>query len=79
MSIKCPSLSLLIGFSLKSILLDIMIATPACFLGSFDWENTFQTLYFEVISVFEDEVYFFVYSRRLDPAFVSILLACVFL
>ena len=34
--VKCPSLSLLIDFSLKSILLDIRIATPACFLGLFD-------------------------------------------
>ena len=36
-NMKCPSLSLLIDFSLKSILLDIRIATPACFLGPFDW------------------------------------------
>ena len=36
-NMKCPSLSLLIDFSLKSVLLDIRIATPACFLGSFDW------------------------------------------
>ena len=33
MSIKCPSPSLLIDFSLKFILLDIRTATPACFLG----------------------------------------------
>ena len=32
----CPSLSLLIDFILKSILLDIRIATLACFLGPFD-------------------------------------------
>ena len=30
-------MSLLTDFSLKSILLDIKIATPACFLGPFDW------------------------------------------
>ena len=36
-NMKCPSLSLLIDFSLKSILLDIRIATPTCFLGTFDW------------------------------------------
>ena len=32
----CPSLSLWIDFSLKSILLDVRIAIPACFLGPFD-------------------------------------------
>ena len=36
-NMKCPSLSLLIDFSLKSILLDIRIARPACFLDLFDW------------------------------------------
>ena len=35
-NMKCPSLSLLIDFSLKSILLDVRIATPVCFLGPFD-------------------------------------------
>ena len=29
-------------FSLKSILLGIRIATPACFLGPFDWKKFFQ-------------------------------------
>ena len=38
MSIKCPSPSLLIDFSLKSVLLDIRMATPACFLGLFAWK-----------------------------------------
>ena len=33
---KYSSLSLLIDYSLKSILLTIRMATPACFLGSFD-------------------------------------------
>ena len=36
-NMKCSSLSLLIDFSLKCILLDIRIATPACFLVPFDW------------------------------------------
>ena len=35
-TMKCSSLSLLIDFSLKCILLDISIAIPACFLGPFD-------------------------------------------
>ena len=42
MSIKCPSPSLLIDFSLKSVLLDIRMATPACFLGPFAWKNFSQ-------------------------------------
>ena len=41
MSIKCPSPSLLINFSLKLILLDIRMATPSCFLGPFA-RNTFS-------------------------------------
>ena len=43
-NMKCPSLSLSIDFRLKPILLDIRIATLACFLGTFDW-NFFPTLY----------------------------------
>ena len=39
---KYPSLSLLIYFSLKSILLAIRIAAPACFLGPFDWKKFSQ-------------------------------------
>ena len=54
---KCSSLSLLIAFSLKSILLAIRIATPACFLGPHDWKKI-PTLYFELMSVFEVEVCF---------------------
>ena len=34
---KCPYLSVLIDFSLRSILLDIRIAKPDCLLGPFDW------------------------------------------
>ena len=37
-NMKCPSVSLLIDFTWKSILLDIRKATPACFLGPFDWK-----------------------------------------
>jgi hypothetical protein len=32
---KYPSLSLLIDFGWESILLDIIMTTPACFLGLF--------------------------------------------
>ena len=42
MSIKCPSQSLLIDFSLKSVLLDIRMATPPCFLGPFAWKTFSQ-------------------------------------
>ena len=42
MSIKCPSPSLLIDFSLKSVLLDIRMATPTCFLGPFAWKTLSQ-------------------------------------
>ena len=38
---KCP-LSLLIDFSLKSILLYIRLVKPACFLGPFDWKIFYQ-------------------------------------
>ena len=54
---KCPSLSFLIDFSLKSILLDIRITTPACFLDPFDWK-IFPNLYSEAMSVFEVEACF---------------------
>ena len=43
MSMKCPSPSLLIDFSLKSILLDIRMATPPCFLGPFAWKTFSQS------------------------------------
>lgn len=35
MSVKCPSFSLLTSFGLNSILSDIRMAIPACFLGQF--------------------------------------------
>ena len=37
-NMKCPSLFLLIDFSLKSVLLDIGRAALASFLGPFDWK-----------------------------------------
>jgi hypothetical protein len=36
-SMECPSLSYLINVSLKSILFEITIATPACFGGPLAW------------------------------------------
>lgn len=41
MSMKCTSLSLLISFGWKSILLDIRIPTPACSMGPFAWKTFF--------------------------------------
>ena len=43
-------LSFLIAYGWKSILLDIRMATPACFLGPFAWK-TFPALYSEIVSV----------------------------
>ena len=54
---ECPSLSILIDFRLKSILLAIRIAVPASFLGLFDW-YFFPTLYSEMMSVTEVDMYF---------------------
>jgi hypothetical protein len=45
MSMKCPSLALLITLDLKSILLNIRIAIPAYFLDSFAWKPFFSSLY----------------------------------
>ena len=42
MSMKCPSLSFLMTFGWKSILFDIRMATPACFLEPFAWKIVFQ-------------------------------------
>ena len=42
MSIKCPFPSLLIDFSLKSILLEIRMTTLTCFLGPFAWKTFSQ-------------------------------------
>ena len=63
---------LLVTFGWKSILLDVRMATPACFLG------LFPALYSEVISVFA-AVVFLVCRRMMDPVYTSSLLASVFL
>lgn len=42
MNMKCSSPSPLLTFDRKSILLDIMMATPACFLGPFAWKTFFH-------------------------------------
>jgi hypothetical protein len=42
MNMKYPSLSFLITFGWKSILFDIRMAIPACYLGPFAWKIVFQ-------------------------------------
>ena len=42
MSMKCPSLSVLITLGVKAILFDIKMATPACFFGPFALKFVFQ-------------------------------------
>ena len=58
MSMKCPSLSLLINFCLNSVLLAIRMATPVCFLGLFAWKIFFLFLYSVVMFIFGVEVGF---------------------
>jgi hypothetical protein len=58
MSIKYPSWSCLITFGWTSVLLDIRIVTPACFLGQFAWKTFFSALYCEVVSGFVTNVCF---------------------
>lgn len=53
----CPSPTLLIDFGLKYILLDIKLATLACFLGSFAWKIFFNPLLSGNV-YFDIEVYF---------------------
>ena len=78
MSKKCPSLSLLTDFSLKSILLDSRIATPTCFLGPFDWKTFFQP-FTQVMSVFEIKVYF-LYNQKAGSCFhIHSLSLCLFI
>jgi hypothetical protein len=42
MCMNHPSFSFLIALGQKSILLDIRMATPACFFEPFAWEIVFQ-------------------------------------
>ena len=58
-------------------MLDTRLATPACSLGPFDWKS-FPILYSEVVSSLRLGV-FLVCNRVMDPVFVSILSACVFI
>jgi hypothetical protein len=46
------------NFGWKSILLDIRMATPACFFRLFAFENCFPAFHSEVVSVFVPEVGF---------------------
>ena len=47
-NMKYPSPSLLINLCLKPILLDIRMATPACFLGPFAYKIFSQAFAFDV-------------------------------
>ena len=53
---KMSFLISLINFGWKSILLDIRIATPACFLGPFDWKILFQPFTVSYMSIFSVEI-----------------------
>ena len=57
-NMKCPSLSLSIGFRCKSSMLDSRIPTPACFLGPFNWKF-FPNPLSESISISEVEVFLY--------------------
>jgi hypothetical protein len=55
------------------------MTTPACFLGPSAYENCFPEFYSEVVSVFDTEVYFPIFSKMLGPVSISSLLIYVFL
>lgn len=58
MDLLCPSLSLLISFDLKSILSNIKMAIPACFLGLYACNILFSSFYPEVMSISDVKVCF---------------------
>ena len=74
---KCPFSSLLIDFSLKSILLDIRIATLSCFLGPFDWKIFFHpfTLRYVYVSV---KVCFLIQPKDRSFFHISSVSLCLF-
>lgn len=59
----CPSLVLLLYFSLLSILSDIRIMRPTGSLVPFSW-NTYFPFHFKVIPVFEGKMDFFYTAGR---------------
>ena len=61
----------------KSILLDIWMTTPSCFLGPVPLEKPFAACYFGVVSIFAVSV-FLVCGRMMDRVYVFSLLACAF-
>jgi hypothetical protein len=73
-----PSPSFLITFGYKSILLDIGITTPPCFLGPFAWKIFSILLLWGNICLWLWSM-FSVCSKILDPIYISSLLAYVFL
>ena len=77
-NMKCPSLSLLIDFSLESVLLDIRIAIPACFSRPIWLEKILlNPLLWSNVCLWCWGV-FLVCSRRMDSVFITNLLAYVF-
>ena len=52
------SSSQLISFKLKSILSDIRIATPACFLVPFSWYILFPSFHLKIMSFLKGEMDF---------------------
>ena len=78
MNMKCPSLSCLITFGWKSILLDIKLVSPTCFLEPFSWKPFYSLILWGSVSLCYWSV-FLVCSKMLDQFFVSCLLAYIFL
>jgi hypothetical protein len=63
-SMQHPFSSLLTSFHLKPMLLDIKIATPACFLGLFAGNIFFPPLHPKVMSILYFKVYFLVAAEH---------------
>jgi hypothetical protein len=78
MCMKCPSLSCLINFGSKSVLLDIRMAIASCFLGPITWKKISSPLLWGHVYLWCWGV-FLVCPRMMNPVFTSILLICVFL
>lgn len=74
MTMSCPSLSLFITSGLYSILLDITMAIPPCFLGPY----IFSTHYPDVMSFLNVRVHLWNDTEN-GPGFASILLVFDFL
>lgn len=73
MNIMYPSPSLLISFGCKSILLDIRLATPICFLVPFAWRLFSSLLLYSSVCLYRCGV-FHVCNKMLDSVCISSLL-----